>query len=430
MAERFWRRIIALVFAAGFTLAWPASLFGQSDGVEAAALEAKPERKPWDYQDTSYALTQYEVEKFSELLDLSPDQHETMMAMFVEVRRRVFEAEQPVHEAREEFLAFSRDGMAALRADGDTRTQQRYLQFQADFDVLHGVVRDREQEFHRFQHGLGEVFFEDLELLLTPDQVGRIDGMIRWRHRFRYLRDGHLPYQQFSVATIARDLDLAVDPQKVEGTAAPALEDIYLQYEIELDGLLLQRRGIRKPSEAKERGAPEEVAAHRDWQKRIGAINLRMVSMQKKYIRQIAYLVPVEAAREFEDRCRKLAYPFVLSEPEGKADVQALLDLPGVDEELRERLMAAWSKYQSSRERINERWVRALDALIADERPHILAANSPGFYIGDTQDPDFMQGECWKLATERRALDEAWLGQLRMFREGIESSKFPADDED
>jgi hypothetical protein len=153
---------------------------------------------------------------------------------------------------------------------------------------------------------------------------------------------------------------------------------------------------------------PEEVA----WQEAVGAANVRLVAMQKKYIGRIASLLDPEDAVAFQRRCREESYPFVL----GRSDAQRTLDALKSDEQLsveqRERAGQMLESYTSERTALNERWVRMIEDLIADGAPHILTSPVPVF-LGDQRalvrgDRTFLE-----MSTTRRAMDERWMGRVR-----------------
>lgn len=336
-----------------------------------------------DYSDTKYSLTQYEVERFSEMLDLSPEQHETMMAIYAEVRRQVFEAEIPLRKSRDDFVEFSMTWFEGPREQVEAN-RARLREWMEE-------LRTQEAEFSAFQAQVVETFFEDLELVLMPAQADRLDDVIRWRHRHRLLRWGMIPYSDFSVASVARSMDLRVDPSRAEQSAVPALEEVYAEYEKELDRMLMNRVAAERRFAPGARGMGEGESGTRvieseadqeKWRVAVGEANLRLVNMQKKYIRRIANLLEPEDAAEFQQRCYEKGYWPVLDDSETDRRFAEFIEHPLLTEEQRARVGALQDEYAAAIAPINKEWIRAIDDYLNKGGARIAGAEVP-VAIGD-----------------------------------------------
>ncbi|MFU8830065.1 MAG: hypothetical protein ACNA8P_11630, partial [Phycisphaerales bacterium] len=386
MAE--WRcRIGCVVLAAAMIGLAPTMLFAQGDGEGASKPEAQQQQpRPRGYADTKYHLTMYEVEKFSDRLGLSVEQHELMVIMFSEMRRRVFEAEQPLRGIEDEWITLMREAYRGDRSELD-----------AKLSVAHQKrveARSQESAFDTMQMELTAEFLEDLSLLLEPEQVGRLDDAMRWRHRHRLLRWGMIPYSDFSVASVARSMDLSVDSSRFDDVEAPSLESIYKEYEIELDRLLVRR------VEAERRFAPgargmggsrsgtSSIDSEEDkekWRVAVGEVNLRLVNMQKKYIRRIASLLKPQDAAEFQQRCYEKGYWHVLGDSEMERRFAEVIEHPLLTGEQRSQVEAMRDAYRAARVPIERRWIRALDDFLAKGGARVAGAEVPAS-MGDPMD--------------------------------------------
>jgi len=370
-----------------------------------------------------YHFTLYEVEQFSERLGLSSEQREIFAAMFSEMQERVMEAERPIREMEAELHELFHDGF--LNEDTEWRVSRERAEELMD---LMDEIRERRDAMDAAwvakQERMAAALFEDLKLLLSSEQIERFDEVIRWRHRARLLRWNELPYGKLMVSSIARSMELRPDPSRFGDAEASMLDEIYDEYERELDRLLLERAAVEREHAGLARGMggnrkmigigllePSEVV----WQKAVGEQNVRIVSMQKKYIGRIASLVEPEIAVAFQRRCREEAYPYVLMRSSAQQSLELLASDEHLSVEQRERVEQMLASHTSQRDAINERWVRMIDDLVANAEPRILASAIP-LEIGDPHalrrgDMSFLD-----ISAERKALDERWMERVRGLR--------------
>jgi hypothetical protein len=361
----------------------PVPVFGQDEGAHEEQVEAEPQRRPRDYSSVSYALTQHEVENFSEILELSPEQHETMMEMFIEVRRRVFEAGTPVRLASDEWMSLMQEFFDAAPEERDEKKRA--------MDEKRAEMSRLQAEFGPLKSELAEGFLNDLQLLLRPDQMELFDDAMRWRHRFRLLRYGMIPYSDFSVADVARTMELRIDADRFEGDERPSLESVYEEYEIELDRFLVRRVEAEREFAGGARGmgdgrsGSDDAGSEEDqekWHEAVGEVNLRLVNMQKKYIRRIASLLTPEDGAAFQQRCYEKAYWHVLLDSAMDERFESLREHPALTDEQRARVEALESEYRRARTPIEEPWIRAIDDYLADGGARIAGAEVP-VAVGD-----------------------------------------------
>lgn len=391
MAE--WRfRIGCAVMSAAVVGLAPGTLLTQDEGDGDAQAEKEPERKPRDYQSIQYCLTQYEVERFSELLGLTPPQHKTLMSMFHEVRRQVFDLQRPLSQSIDEMVELS---SSLGNADRDEAVVIR-----AQLEELMERIRVDRERFDSFQYQVVSAFYEDLELLLRPEQLDRLDDAIRWRHRHRLLRWGMIPYSDFSVASVARSMDIRVDAERFKGEEQPSLESIYKEYEIELDRFLMRRVEAERRFASGARGmggsrsGPSSIDSEEDkekWRVAVGEVNQRLVNMQKKYIRRIANLLEPEGAAKFQRRCYEKAYWHVLADESMDRLFSELLENPSLTDEQRLHVKAMQADYESAKAPIDREWIRALDECLAKGSARAAGAEVPaaiGDPLNETDDAD------------------------------------------
>lgn len=289
----------------------------------------------------------------------------------------------------------------------------------------------QEAEWVALQEDLADDLFADLRLLLDAEQLAGFEDVIRWRHRARLLRWNELPYGKLMVSAIARSMKLQPDPSRFGGDEAPVLDAIYREYEIELDGLLLERAAVEREHRGIARGMggdpdmigigfvePEELA----WLEAVGAVNVRLVAMQKKYIRRIASMVEPEEAVAFQRRCREEAYPYVLMRSSAQQALESLVSDERLSDEQRERAAQMLASHTSERNALNERWVRMIEGVIAEGAPHILASPTP-LDIGDPNALRRGDRRFLEISAERKAMDERWMGRVRDLRAEIASDE-------
>lgn len=369
-------------------------------------------------------FTLYEVEQFSERLGLSAEQHEIFAQMFFEMQQRVIEAERPIRELEAELHELFHDGF--LNEDSEWRASRERAEELMD---LMDEIRERRDTMDAAwvaeQERMTTVLFEDLKLLLSAEQLERFDEVIRWRHRARLLRWCELPYGKLMVSSIARSMELRPDPSRFGDAEASILDEIYDEYEKELDRLLLERAAIEREHVGIARGMggdpdtigigwivePEEVA----WQEAVGEQNVRIVHMQKKYIGRIASLVDPEQAVAFQARCREAAYPYVLMRSSAQHALESMAADDRLSVEQRERVEQMLASHTSERDALNERWVRMIEEIVAGGEPRILASMLP-LDIGDPHALRRGDMRFLDIASERQALDERWMERVRGLR--------------
>lgn len=370
-----------------------------------------------------YHFTLYEVEQFSERLGLSAEQHELFVLMFSAMQERVMEAERPLLDSEKAWKELYNDSMFNKESEWQS-SREKAVEALDLLDEIQSKTDKLEIEWVELQKKLAEELIADLRLILDAEQLGRLDEAIRWRHRARLLRWNELPYGKLMVSAIARSMDLQPDPSRFGGDEASMLDELYREYEIELDGLLLERAAVERELLGIARGMggdpdmigigfvePEELA----WLEAVGAVNVRLVAMQKKYIRRIASLVDPERAVAFENRCREEAYPYVLMRSNAQQALESLASDERLSVEQRERAAQMLASHTSERTALTERWVRMIEELVADRNPRILASAVP-LDIGDPHALRRGDRRFLEISAERKALDERWAKRVQDFR--------------
>ncbi len=370
-----------------------------------------------------YHFTPYEVEQYSERLGLSAEQHEIFVALFSAMQERVMEAERPLREAEAQWMeiyegAFrNRDGETNPSSEERAIAMERLIELREDIDRL-------EAEWVALQERLGAELFADLRLLLTPEQVERLDGVHRWRHRARLMIWSELPYASQYLPGIVRSMELRPDPARFGADGVGALEAIFEEYDTELDALLLDRVAIEKEHLGIARGLggdPDLISlstadpAELAWMEGVGEQNLKIANMQKKYIRRIANLLEPDQARAFQERCRELAFPTVLGKSDALKQLDAMAGDERLSEEQRERVRQMLASYSSERNAINERWVRMIEDVVAEGEPRVLSSSTP-LALGDTRAARNGDMSFFEIYASRNALDERWAKRVSDLR--------------
>ncbi|MFG0292954.1 MAG: hypothetical protein ACIAQF_03235 [Phycisphaerales bacterium JB065] len=370
-----------------------------------------------------YSFTLYEVEQFSERLGLTAEQHEIFVQMFSVMQERVMEAERPLREAEDEVFAFSKEVFS--NEDSEWRqTPERFQEAIAKMTADRRLIEEKELEWLALQERLTAELIADLRLLLDAEQLSRWDDVHRWRHRARMLRWCMVPYASLFVSGIARSMELRPDPSRFAEEEHGVLEEIYEEYELALDGLLLERAAVEKEHAGMARGFggdPDPIssfspdAADLAWQEAVGEVNLRLIAMQRKYIRRIASVVAPDESVAFQDRCRTEAYPYVLGTSTAQKELEAMARDERLTDEQRARVEQLLMSYSSERNGINNRWVQMIEDLVARGEPRILASSLP-LEFGDPQAMQRGESDLFETSLKRRALDEQWLRRVEELR--------------
>lgn len=225
-------------------------------------------------------------------------------------------------------------------------------------------------EYMGYQEGLKSGLFEDIKLVLTPEQTERWPAFERFHRRQHVLDDNQ------SIVTAARvDLVRVMnDVAEAESSArSEEVVDVVERYEIELDRLLVEKkelsdRQLQEVLEVLEEGK-NMMAQMPRWEKMFDEgreLQVRIRDVNEKYVRLFAARLAPEAQSEFRVEYNERAMPTVYEKGYMDDAFETAAGLESLTPDQRERITALEQEYDREAEGIRAKWAEALRAWQTD----------------------------------------------------------------
>jgi len=312
-------------------------------------------------------------------------------------------------EMQRELLASLHEGYAAEATAASEAFQDAMLAARQAFEdtgdgtvfmeVMPEARRQRAETMARLERQL----FDDLALLLTPEQAERLPRLERLRRRETLLPGGSLSGESVDLVSLVDGMDLGADVRE-------AMEETIVQYEIELDRALVSRNDAQ--TEAREamsfgRGGrmeigPEEIAAMEENAAKTREAALVVKGVNDRYARILMSQLPESTRDDFQHAYHEQSFPQVYrpsSVHESLEAASAFADLTPEQRRAIEDLMAAYEREAAN---ANRRWADAIEESERNEEG--ATAFGPGMMMRIGREDDSSPvGEARKA---RRELDQ------------------------
>lgn len=323
------------------------------------------------------AITSGQIDRFAAILAMSDDQRSDAQEM---LDGYLMEHEAMASELR-------RTWEAARQEMRETRDRSIWRDVMAVMEDHRERMRDNEQ-----------IFMDDLQLILTEDQLTAWPSVERMRRRIAAQRGRTL------VSGENVDLVAVIDEAEVSDESRQALEPVLAQYEIEFDRALVRRDDVYEQAFAEARqlfasGDTEALEKLFDDARDAGT---RLRDVSRRYARQVEPLLAEGERERFESMVRERSYPQVYRQTFGQRAFTTANGFEDLTDEQRQQLSDLRTSYTRDLESLNRRWVDAIDE--NDQRRSVRALFRRGAPGGD---------EGRELREERRELDLQTLEQLR-----------------
>lgn len=284
-------------------------------------------------QDT---ITRRGLEKYGTLLGLDKDQRDAAKALF--------EGHQSSSTALQKEMGEKMKELGEKAGEsGD------FSVYQKEMPAMMKVFAERGEK-------LEEGFFADLKDLCTAEQADNWDAVTRFRRREKAMRFGF-------VSGSAVDLVAVVEKLKATPQSPTELQDTLLQYELEIDKLLIEFERVGKESQKDmlDDGAMFDMGKIEKMMRKFYDSGAQVRDVNRKYERRIAPLLTEADRTKLDSEIKRRAFPkiYKASRP------QQLLDAAGgfsdLTSEQREQLTAIKDSYARDAAPINERWAKAAE---------------------------------------------------------------------
>lgn len=318
---------------------------------------------------------------------------------------------------RDLFVAFqSQHAVASEKLQEIFQKAQEEAQRNNDMSVIQDMQK-KALEFYKSQLTARDRLFDDIKLMLTPEQLEKWPDFERLHRRTHLLDSG-----QNLVAGSTVDLVQLVDDTRPKSSEAnaPEVDDMLNRYAADLDRILIESRDLQAEQLEQTQKMLAEggnfMANLEQWSKMFNdarALQVKVRELNARYERQIAGLLSDDQRAEFSTEYNRRANPRVYARNYVDGAFDTALGLESLTTGQREQVIAIQAEYRNAAQPICEKW----DAALADwqSRVQMMEMFSPG--AGSAEAKEFEQA--------KKDLDEQTYSRLRGILTAEQASALP-----
>jgi hypothetical protein len=325
----------ALTLAGAMSLAMPASAqFGEAAGISEAMVQ--------DYYSR-------DLRYFAEQLALDDAQRSIVESLYVDY-------EQEFNE-----------GLARMRK----RLEEMREQFQAnDVDQVLRMVFKPIEEWSVEKRAMGDVFLDNVKVVLTPEQQEMWPKFQRFLYREKHLAKGRLSGESLNLFQIVNDMGL--NPLEMQGVQ-PTVDE----YDIALDAALRARQQamISSQSDMFRSFAEQNPTVSLAILERQVQLSVNVRGVNDRYVESLALVMPEAKSAEFKQKALERAYPRVYRPTPVQAIFTAAKELPGLEPTLLEAIVSLEAAFLSELRTMNAQ----LAVLVRDWEPREMRLRAEAF---------------------------------------------------
>ena len=291
-----------------------------------------------------------------------------------------------------------------------------------DWRIMMEDVPPLREKFAGEREKIETQFFDDLKLLLTPDQEARWDGVERTQRRLTTITRGSLAGESVDLIEVCDSLD---PPADVEAKLEPVLD----RYEVELDRALVERNALQE-EQGEMMSAPGSSGTQRfdmdAMMKMTGKIreaSTKVCDVNESYARQIGGTLTGDLAARFEALWRKGSYPKVYAQTYTSTVLGAAEGFEDLSDEQRARLDQLQARYERELDAVNEKWVKAIEDTEGEGQGGVMMAAGGQMMVVEMGDDE--GGPVDEARTARRDLNRSYLAQVRGLLSPQQRSRLP-----
>lgn len=298
----------------------------------------------------------------------------------------------------------------------------------ADLKKLEKGVKKRNELMDRIRT-LDNRFFDQVQTVLTEDQIAGMTRVKQARERLRY-RSGFSRMSMFSSPGVRVDLSELVGELDLTVQILEIVDPIVAQYERNLTAELrnlykgastmqldlqkrLQEQGFEPPTrggDRRQRGQRFQIIqeSFRAMNERIAELSAEIHKLNRRSARQFARLLPPKAARDLKMRYYDLAYPAI---PVGRGGAGRRLDeierMKDIPDDQREQIASLETAFLTSLDSL----VKQMVAVSEKIGPSVFEFR---FNEDDTGEPDENQVKMQRLREQRTAMIDRTVNDINL----------------
>jgi len=284
-------------------------------------------------QDT---ITRRGLDRYCKLLGLDKDQKDAAKALF--------EGQQT------ETATLQKETAEKMKELGEkARENSDFSVYQTEMPAMMKAMAEKGEK-------LEESFFADLKALCNDEQLANWDTVTRFRRREKAMRFGF-------VSGSAVDMIAVTEKVKPATESVSDLKDTLLQYELEVDKLLVEFERVGKESQKDmfEGGAMFDMTKIESMMRKFYDAGALVRDVNRKYERQIAPLLSEEERTKLDLEVKRRSHPKIYKASRPQQLFDAAMGLADLTAEQREQLVVLREGYNREASPINERWAKAAE---------------------------------------------------------------------
>lgn len=229
-----------------------------------------------------------------------------------------------------------------------------------DWHILMDEMPPVREKYAAAREKIEKDFFDDLKLLLTPDQETKWDAVERTHRRLTTIGQGALAGECVDLVALCGALD---PPADVQEKLAPILD----RYELELDRALVDRNALQDEQGAMMMPSGTNGARRLDMDAiskltaKIREASEKVRDVNQSYARQIGGILTGDLAAQFETLWRKGSYPKVYAKTYTSKVLTAATGFEDLTDDQRARLKQLAARYERELDAANKKWVKAIE---------------------------------------------------------------------
>ncbi|QQS08959.1 MAG: hypothetical protein IPK69_13440 [Phycisphaerales bacterium] len=329
------------------------------------------------------SISRRSLDSYAKILDLTDDQKTAARALLEGQRAAAKDLAKEMQTKMESMME-------------EARESSDWTQFQKKSMAI-------QEEMEKKATSQEKAFYEDVKLLLTPEQEAQWPKIERHRRRETIMRFG-------IVGGMSVDLYKVLDQAKIEPGSVEGLVEILDRYETDLDTRLKDFERIGKEAQKSAVGeGMMDFEAQRKAIKDVEAQGRMIRDINRDYTRRVLAVIPEDKKAEVELLINRRIHPRVYKETYAEKAMAAALSMKSLSDDQRSSLAAYQTTFMRDLANANDKWAKANDEK-EEKAGGKISAMMDGFMggmdgMGGEKDTSVTDARKARKEIEDRALD-------------------------
>ncbi|MGD9791403.1 MAG: Spy/CpxP family protein refolding chaperone [Phycisphaerales bacterium] len=329
------------------------------------------------------SISRRSLDSYAKILDLTDDQKTAARALLEGQRAAAKDLAKEMQTKMEAMME-------------EARESSDWTQFQKKSMAI-------QEEMEKKATSQEKAFYEDVKLLLTPEQEAQWPKIERHRRRETIMRFG-------IVGGMSVDLYKVLDQAKIEPGSVEGLVEILDRYETDLDTRLKDFERIGKEAQKSAVGeGMMDFEAQRKAIKDVEAQGRMIRDINRDYTRRVLAVIPEDKKAEVELLINRRIHPRVYKETYAEKAMAAALSMKSLSDDQRSSLAAYQTTFMRDLANANDKWAKANDEK-EEKAGGKISAMMDGFMggmdgMGGEKDTSVTDARKARKEIEDRALD-------------------------